>query len=139
MHRSRVCHFVIDVPDLDQGVWFWSAALNATEETRDQLITVPAGTLPGPAVQLRDVRAPGLDRVDQSFLAQRSDRAPGRGAGDLIRLDQLALGRDAAVRRVLTREDPALDDLRYLPVGRHRAERIDPLSWHMINFRYRSS
>ena len=33
MHRSRLCHFVIDVPDLDQGVAFWSAALNATEES----------------------------------------------------------------------------------------------------------
>ena len=32
MHRSRLCHFVIDVSDLDQGVSFWSAALNATEE-----------------------------------------------------------------------------------------------------------
>ncbi len=32
MHRSRLCHFVIDVPDLDQGVAFWSAALNAIEE-----------------------------------------------------------------------------------------------------------
>jgi predicted enzyme related to lactoylglutathione lyase len=31
-HRSRVCHFVIDVDDLDQGVAFWSAALDATEE-----------------------------------------------------------------------------------------------------------
>ena len=32
MHRSRLCHFVIDVSDLDQGVQFWSAALGATEE-----------------------------------------------------------------------------------------------------------
>ena len=31
-HRSRLCHFVIDVPDLDQGVAFWSAALNAADE-----------------------------------------------------------------------------------------------------------
>jgi predicted enzyme related to lactoylglutathione lyase len=31
-HRSRVCHFVIDVDDLDQGVAFWSAALDALEE-----------------------------------------------------------------------------------------------------------
>jgi predicted enzyme related to lactoylglutathione lyase len=31
-HRSRVCHFVIDVDDLDRGVEFWSAALDATEE-----------------------------------------------------------------------------------------------------------
>jgi predicted enzyme related to lactoylglutathione lyase len=32
MHRSRLCHFVIDVSDLNQGVAFWSAALGATEE-----------------------------------------------------------------------------------------------------------
>lgn len=31
-HRSRLCHFVIDVDDLDQGVTFWSAALDAIEE-----------------------------------------------------------------------------------------------------------
>jgi predicted enzyme related to lactoylglutathione lyase len=33
MHRSRLCHFVIDVFDLDQGVLFWSAALDAAEES----------------------------------------------------------------------------------------------------------
>jgi predicted enzyme related to lactoylglutathione lyase len=32
MHRSRLCHFVIDVSDLDKGKSFWSAALNAVEE-----------------------------------------------------------------------------------------------------------
>lgn len=32
MHRSRVCHFVIDVPDLDNGVKFWAAALDGAEE-----------------------------------------------------------------------------------------------------------
>ena len=31
-HRSRLCQFVIDVNDLDQGVVFWSAALDAKEE-----------------------------------------------------------------------------------------------------------
>lgn len=31
-HRSRLCHFVIDVDDLERGVEFWSAALDATEE-----------------------------------------------------------------------------------------------------------
>jgi predicted enzyme related to lactoylglutathione lyase len=31
-HRSRLCHFVIDVDDLDSGVAFWSAALDAKEE-----------------------------------------------------------------------------------------------------------
>ncbi|HYZ57386.1 MAG TPA: VOC family protein [Streptosporangiaceae bacterium] len=32
MHRSRLCHFVVDVSDLDQGVSFWSTALDAAEE-----------------------------------------------------------------------------------------------------------
>ena len=31
-HSSRLAHFVIDVDDLDQGVAFWSAALDAKEE-----------------------------------------------------------------------------------------------------------
>ena len=31
-HRSRLCHFVIDVDDLERGVAFWSAVLDATEE-----------------------------------------------------------------------------------------------------------
>jgi predicted enzyme related to lactoylglutathione lyase len=31
-HRSRLCHFVIDVDDLDRGIAFWSAALDAGEE-----------------------------------------------------------------------------------------------------------
>lgn len=33
-HRSRLCHFFVDVDDLDQGVAFWSAALDAEEEPR---------------------------------------------------------------------------------------------------------
>lgn len=32
MHRSRVCQFVIDVPHLDQGAVFWTAALDGIEE-----------------------------------------------------------------------------------------------------------
>jgi hypothetical protein len=31
-HHARLCHFVIDVSDLDQGVAFWSAALGAVDE-----------------------------------------------------------------------------------------------------------
>lgn len=31
-HRSRLCHFVIDVDDLDAAVVFWSSALDAIEE-----------------------------------------------------------------------------------------------------------
>lgn len=33
LHHSRVAHFVIDVDNLDDGVAFWSAALDATEES----------------------------------------------------------------------------------------------------------
>lgn len=32
-HTSRVAHFVIDVSDLEQGTAFWSAALEAVEES----------------------------------------------------------------------------------------------------------
>lgn len=31
-HRSRLAHFVIDVPDLDRATTFWLAALGAAEE-----------------------------------------------------------------------------------------------------------
>ncbi|MEC3953276.1 VOC family protein [Nocardia sp. CDC153] len=31
-HRSRLCHFVLDVTDLDRAIEFWSRALDATEE-----------------------------------------------------------------------------------------------------------
>ena len=30
--RTRLCHFVIDVPDLDRGVTFWAEALDAVDE-----------------------------------------------------------------------------------------------------------
>src|SRR5690625_770240 len=33
VHRSRLCQIVIDVDDLDQGVQFWTAALDATHES----------------------------------------------------------------------------------------------------------
>ena len=35
-HRSRVCHFVIDVDDLDKATDFWAAALGATRYARRQ-------------------------------------------------------------------------------------------------------
>ena len=31
-HKSRLCHIVVDVDDLERGVPFWSAALDAEEE-----------------------------------------------------------------------------------------------------------
>lgn len=35
-HRSRLAQFVIDVDDLDRGVAFWSAVLDAVEEQVDE-------------------------------------------------------------------------------------------------------
>ena len=32
-HKSRLCHIVIDVDDLERGLAFWSAALDAEEES----------------------------------------------------------------------------------------------------------
>lgn len=32
VHRSRLCHVVVDCDDLDRGTAFWGAALDATEE-----------------------------------------------------------------------------------------------------------
>jgi Glyoxalase-like domain len=51
MHRSRLCHFVIDVSDLDEGVSFWSAALDAAEEPVSQ----------GSRHVYRRLRLPGCD------------------------------------------------------------------------------
>ena len=36
MHRSRLCHIVIDTDDLDAALQFWAAALDATEEPVDE-------------------------------------------------------------------------------------------------------
>jgi predicted enzyme related to lactoylglutathione lyase len=53
MHRSRLCHFVIDVPDLDQGVSFWSAALNATGEPLPEQVRHIARRLRLPDSEIR--------------------------------------------------------------------------------------
>ena len=53
-HRSRVLQFVIDVDDLDRGVAFWSAALDATEEP------------------LSEKAAPSTDSSDSQTLRARS-------------------------------------------------------------------
>jgi hypothetical protein len=86
---------------------------------------------------LRNICPSCRNGVYEPFLAQDGYRTPSGGTRDLVRFDKLALGGDAGVRRVLARLDTALDDRRDLPIGRHRAEGIDPLSLHMINSRYR--
>ena len=59
MHRSRLCHFVIDVSDLDLGVSFWSAAVDAAEE-------------PLPAASSRVYRRLRLPDSDIRVLLQRT-------------------------------------------------------------------
>ena len=60
MHRSRVCHFVIDVSDLDQAVEFWTAALDAVNE-------------PLPEVSSRVYRHLRLPDSDIRVLLQKTD------------------------------------------------------------------
>ncbi len=87
----------------------------------------------------RNVSTSLWDGIDESLVAQDADRASGRGARDLVGLDQLALGWDTGIGRVLTGQNPALEDVRYLSVGRYRGKRVNPVNWHMINFSCRRS
>jgi predicted enzyme related to lactoylglutathione lyase len=61
-HRSRLCHLVVDVDDLDRGVSFWSAALGATEEEIS-------------AASRRIYRRLRLPDADIRVLLQRTDDA----------------------------------------------------------------
>jgi hypothetical protein len=71
-HRSRVAHFVIDVDDLDRGVEFWAAALDATEEpVSDQ--------------SRHTYRKPRLPDADIRILLQRTDDP--KVAKERMRLD----------------------------------------------------
>jgi predicted enzyme related to lactoylglutathione lyase len=85
MHRSRLCHFVIDVADPDQGVAFWSAALNATEEP-----------LPGHSRPIyRQLRLP--DSEIRILLQKTSDQ---KNSKERMHLDLEADDIEAEVRRL---------------------------------------
>lgn len=85
MHRSRLCHFVIDVSDLDQGVSFWSAALNAAEEA-----------LPENSRQIyRRLRIPGSE---VRILLQKTDDR--KSAKERMHLDLEADDVEAEVGRL---------------------------------------
>lgn len=59
-HRTRRCHFVIDVSDLDRGVSFWTEALDAVDEP-----------LPGPSSQVyRHLR---ISDSEIAVLQQKTD------------------------------------------------------------------
>ena len=84
-HRSRVCHFVIDVDDLDQAVTFWGAALDATEE--------PIG--PASRHVYRQLRLP--DSNIRILLQHTSDPKAGK---ERMHLDLETDDVDAEVRRL---------------------------------------
>lgn len=84
-HRSRLCHFVIDVPDLDQGISFWSAALGAAEEP------VPAESRP----IYRRLRLP--DSEIRILLQKTSDQKAGK---ERMHLDLETDDVEAEVRRL---------------------------------------
>ena len=84
-HRSRLSHFVIDVPDLDQGISFWSAALGAAEEP------VPAESRP----VYRRLRLP--DSEIRVLLQKTSDHKAGK---ERMHLDLETDDVEAEVRRL---------------------------------------
>src|SRR5215471_5408455 len=58
--RARLCHFVIDVSDLDRGVAFWTEALDAVDE-------------PLPAVSSQVYRHLRLPGTEIAVLLQKTD------------------------------------------------------------------
>ncbi len=60
MHHSRLCHFIIDVADFDQGVAFWTAALDAVNE-------------PLPEISSKVYRHLRLPDSDIRILLQKTD------------------------------------------------------------------
>ena len=80
MHRSRLCHFVVDVPDLEHGVAFWSAALNATEKIVSEQSRHIYRRLRLPDSEIRILlRKTGDDKAGKERLL--AGRAPGRHQG----------------------------------------------------------
>lgn len=85
MHRSRVCHFVIDVADLGEAIRFWAGALDATEDP------VP----PGSRQVYRKLRLPDSEiRV----LLQKTDDP--KTAKERMHLDLETDDVEAEVRRL---------------------------------------
>jgi len=100
-------------------------ALTSDQAARVLALTMDhAAPLPDPA-ELRTLDT-GLRAAlsDDTELAEYASPA-----------DQAADPRDTGIGRVLTGQNPALEDVRYLPVGRYRGKRVNPFNWHMINFR----
>ena len=71
-HRSRLAHFVIDVDDLDQGVAFWSAALDAKEETLSEASSQVYRRLRLPdSEDLQEIFFSGLDERGMRYVEGR--------------------------------------------------------------------
>src|SRR5215469_16156527 len=80
-----------------------------------------------------DVATPLGNGVDKAIVSQHAYRASRCGACNLKFLNNLALGGDAGVWRVLARVDPSPQDLRYLPVRRNWGNRVNPVNGHIDN------
>lgn len=85
MHRSRVCHFVIDVGDLDRAVAFWTAATGAAEER----------VSPGGRHVYRKLRLP--DSAIRLLLQKTTDEKAGK---ERMHLDLETDDVEAEVRRL---------------------------------------
>ena len=83
--RTRLCHFVIDVPDLDRGVTFWAEALDAVDE-------------PLPAISSQVYRHLRLPDTEIAVLLQKTDDK--KVSKERMHLDLEADDVEAEVRRL---------------------------------------
>ena len=83
--RTRLCHFVIDVSDLDQGVAFWTEALDAVDE-------------PLPEISSQVYRHLRLPDTEIAVLLQKTDDK--KVSKERMHLDLEADDVEAEVRRL---------------------------------------
>jgi hypothetical protein len=91
-HRSRLLQFVIDVDDLDRGVGFWSAALDATEEPLSERSRPIDRRLRLPDAEIRVL----LQRTDDEKVPKERmhlDLETDDGAAEVPRLEALGATR----------------------------------------------
>ena len=105
-HRSRLLQFVIDVDDLDRGVAFWSAALNATEEPLSERSRPIYRLLRLPDAELRVL----LQRTDDEKVAKERmhlDLETDDVEAEVQRLEALGATRGATSSACSTRTSPS--------------------------------
>ncbi len=111
MHRSRLYAIVIDCDDLDAGVRFWSAALDATVKATDE----PYASLAVDGLSLSLL----LQRVPEPKTAKSRvhlDIGTDDVEAEVRRLEGLGARRQAMVESWWVMEDPCGNEFCVVPV-----------------------